>query len=290
MAAKHETRRGDAVAHGGVVNEVRRSIPLRGQWNLIWNFAQRDLKAKFNGTLLGWAWSLVVPLASLGIYTLVFSVWMRMTPPPFGNGNDGIYVIFLFGGLTMWLFFANSVNSGIAGLSSSGGLLQKIYFPSYTPVIGAGVAVGIQSLIEFAIYVVVLIGFLNVGWTWLLLPVLLGLFAVFSWSLAAGIAILNVYARDLAHLVNVALQLLFYATPILYTVDIIPESWNGLPMKDIIMFSPIAEFITMFRNLSYSLTAGTLSDWAAILAWTAAAAVFATWVYRTKGGDVGERI
>lgn len=275
---------------GEVVNEIRRSVSLSGQWNLVWNFAQRDLKAKFNATALGWAWSLVVPIASLGVYTLVFSVWMKIQPPDFGNGRQGVYVLFLFAGLTMWLFFANSVNAGIAGLASSGGMLQKIYFPSYTPVIGAGLAVAIQSLIEIAIYLAVLVFFLNVGWTWLLLPFLLALAAVFCWSIATGIAILNVYARDMAHLVNVALQLLFYATPILYTTDMITESWYGIPVRAIITASPIAEFVAMLRNLTYLLTPGSIWDWVKIIAWTAIAFGFAAWIYRTKGGDVGERI
>ena len=133
------------------VSTVRKAAPIWQQWNLISNFGRRDLKAKFKGTWLGWAWSLLVPLASLGIYTLIFSIVFRMAPPDLGNGRDGIFAVWLFAGLTLWTFFASSINSGIAGLGSSGGMLQKVYFPPYAPVLGAGLAVGVQSIIEIGI-------------------------------------------------------------------------------------------------------------------------------------------
>jgi len=272
------------------VSSVRRSAPIWHQWNLISNFGRRDLKAKFKGTWLGWAWSLVVPLATLGIYTLVFSIVFRMAPPDMGNGRSGIFAVWLFAGLTLWTFFASSINAGIAGLGSSGGMLQKVYFPPYAPVLGAGLAVGIQSLIEIGIFLAILVILGNVGWTWLLAPILLAVFVVFCWSIATGIAILNVYYRDLAHLVNVALQLLFYVTPILYTVDFVPESWNGIPLREIVTLSPLADFITLFRNLTYDLVPGEARSWVSVVAWTILALGWASWVYRRKGADLGEQL
>lgn len=278
------------MAETGAVSQVRKSAPIWQQWYLISNFGQRDLKAKFNGTWLGWAWSLVVPLASLGIYTLVFSIVFRMAPPELGNGRTGIFAVWLFAGLTLWTFFSSSINAGMAGLSSSGGLLQKIYFPPYAPVLGAGLAVGIQSAIEVGIFLVILLLLGNIGWSWLLVPFLLALFVVFCWSVATGIAILNIYYRDLAHLVNVALQLLFYLTPILYTPEFVPETWNGFPLRAIVTFSPLSEFIVLFRELTYGLSPGSLATWATILAWTAVAVAWAAWVYRRRAGDIGEQL
>lgn len=272
------------------VSSVRKAPPIWQQWNLISNFGRRDLKAKFKGTWLGWAWSLLVPLASLGIYTLVFSIVFRMAPPELGNGRDGIFAVWLFAGLTLWSFFSSSINAGIAGLGSSGGMLQKVYFPAYAPVLGAGLAVGVQSLIEVSILLVILLVLGNVGWTWLLTPVLLALYVAFCWAVATGISILNVYYRDLAHLVNVALQLLFYLTPILYTIDFVPESWNGIPIRGIITFSPLADFITLFRNVVYDLTPGDPGLWISIVLWTLAAVGWAALVYRRRGADLGEQL
>lgn len=266
-------------------------IPLR-QWNLIRAFGDRDLKSKFKGTALGWVWSLVVPLASLGIYTVIFGGLFQMEPPGIASRHEGvgIFAIWLFAGLTVWGFFQNSINAGINGLLGAGGLLQKVYFPAYSPVLGACLAVGVQSGIEVSILLVVLLLLGNIGWTWLLAPLLIAFFAVFTASVAVMLAIWNVHVRDLAHLVGVFLQLMFYATPIIYNPEIIPEEVFGLPARTLVTSMPVAEFIGLFRSLLYELNPGTILNWAAIGVWTLLAVVGATWVSRRWGSDLGERI
>lgn len=271
---------------------VRTVQPIWKQWNLIRAFGDRDLKSKFKGTALGWVWSLVVPLATLGIYTLIFGGLFKMPSPEIASRHEGIgiFAIWLFAGLTVWGFFQNSINAGINGLLSSGGLLQKVYFPAYAPVLGAGLAVGVQSLIEMGILLAALALLTNVGWTWLLVPFFILLVGTFTGALAVMIAIWNVYVRDLAHLVGVFLQLMFYATPIIYNPDIVPETVFGLPARELVTSMPVAEFIGLFRALVYELNPGTFGDWGACALWTALAALGAVWVYRRWGSDLGERI
>ncbi|MCF2705941.1 ABC transporter permease [Arcanobacterium haemolyticum] len=271
---------------------VRAPLPIRQQMTLINAFGQRDLKSKFNGTLLGWVWSLVVPLATLGIYTIIFGGLFKMQPPGMAARHEGIaiFAIWLFAGLTLWGFFQNSINAGINGLLSSGGLLQKVYFPAYAPVLGAGLAVAIQSLVEVGLLLVVFIFLGNVSWTWLLLVPFLAIFVVFVQSVSVILAIWNVYVRDLAQLVGVILQLMFYATPIIYTISIVPESMFGLPIRALVAHMPVAEFITVFRALTYDLTPGGLLNWAMCIAWTLLALGGAKLVYARLGADLGERI
>ena len=78
---------------------VRPAKPFWQEWNLIRAFGQRDLKSKFNGTILGWLWSLVVPLASLGIYTLIFGGLFKMVPAQIASRHEGIviFAVWLFG-------------------------------------------------------------------------------------------------------------------------------------------------------------------------------------------------
>ncbi|MFT0846430.1 ABC transporter permease [Actinomycetaceae bacterium L2_0104] len=271
---------------------VRVTQPFWKQWNLIKAFGERDLKSKFNGTALGWIWSLVVPLASLGIYTVIFGGLFKMPSPEMASRHEGIgiFAIWLFAGLTIWGFFQNSINAGINGLLSSGGLLQKVYFPAYAPVLGAGMAVAVQSLIEMSILLVALAVLTNVGWTWLLVPFFLVLLVVFTGAIANMIAIWNIYVRDLAHLVGVFLQLMFYATPIIYNPDIIPDQVFGLPAREIITSLPVAEFIGLFRSLVYELNPGSLATWGACILWAGLALLGSVWVYRRWGSDLGERI
>ncbi len=266
--------------------------PIGQQWTLINAFGQRDLKSKFNGTALGWLWSLVVPMATLGIYTLVFGGLFKMTPPEIASRHAGIgiFAVWMFAGLTIWSFFQNSINSGIAGLLGTGGLLQKVYFPAYAPVLGASLAVGVQSLIEVGILLAVLLFLGNVSWTWLLVPVVLAILVVFVGSLAVIVSIWNVFIRDLAHLVGVFLQLMFYATPIIYNPSIIPTDFYGIPLHNLVMAMPMAQFVTLFRAITYDLTAGSPSLWIGCLTWAAIALVTAVLVNRRWGGDLGERI
>lgn len=272
------------------VHEVRHAPPIWRQWNLVWNFAQRDLKSKFKASALGWAWSLLVPLATLGIYTLVFSLVFRSQPPALGDGRPGVFVVWLFAGLTTWSFFASSINGGIGGLLGTGSLLKKIFFPAYAPVLGSTVAVGVQSLIELGIYLAVVAAFANVGWSWLLVPLWAACFVAFVSGLATALAILNVYVRDLAHLVAVALQLLFYATPIIYTLEFVPASFRGFPLRGLISWNPMTDFVELLRALTYGLTFGSAQMWLRAFVWTVLAVGFGWLVQRRRGGDLGEEL
>ena len=199
--------------------------------HLIVNFARRDLKARFKGTFLGWLWALAVPISTVVIYSVVFSIVFRAQPPPMGNGDTGHYAVWLLVALVGWTFFLNSMNLAPVTLLASGPLIQKVYIPAYVPTFASTAAVLVQSAIELGVVVVVLLFFGNISWTFLLLPFWVVLFVVFVVSLSTTIAIVNVYVRDLAQLVSVVLQLLFFVTPILYPPNLIPETWNGIPLR-----------------------------------------------------------
>lgn len=269
---------------------------VRGQstiWSmrgLIWNFARRDLKSRFKGTALGWAWSLVVPLSTLLIYTIVFAVIFRIEPPPLGNGRPGNFTLFLFAGLVVWTVFANGINTGILSLLTTGGLLKKVYFPSYAPVLGSVIAVLAQSAIEVGVLLAIMVVLGNTSWTYLLVLPWAALFVCFLSGLVHALAVLNVVFRDLSHIISVVLQLLFYLTPIIYSLSFIPEAWQGIPLRRIIGANPLTEFVTAFRNCVYDLTPPGLATWIALAAWTAVAVGFGVLVHRKLGLDLGERL
>lgn len=258
--------------------------------SLIWNFTQRDLKSRFKGTALGWAWSLVVPLATLFTYSLVFAVIFRAVPPDFGNGRPGFFPVWLFCGLIPWAFFLITINTAMPTLLANGPTLQKVYFPSYAPILGAVGGILVQTLIECAILAAALALFEDLGPTWLLFPIWVLLLVVFVTAIAVTFAILNVYYRDLAHLTNVALQLLFFLTPIIYRADSVPSEWHGIPLRSIVLLNPIAVFVESLRGIAYDLRVPPLMTWLELLAWTFAAAAVAVLVYRRRGRDIAEVI
>lgn len=254
--------------------------------SLIWNFAQRDLKSRFKGTLVGWGWSLLLPIASLLTYTLVAHYIFRATVPDFGNGHKANFAVWLFVGLTAWNFFAGGLLTAIAGLVGNGPLLKKIYFPSYASILGSVVAVGVQSLIEVGLLLVVVLLFGNIGLSWLLLPVWVLLFAAFVAGTATVCSIANIYFRDLQHLITVAIQLLFYATPILYEVGKIPAG----PLRRILSANPLSQFVDLFRDMVYGLTPGSWKSWAYIFVWSVLAVAAGVWVFKRNGRDLGEQL
>ena len=279
--------------------DVRNVEPIWRQWNLIYNFGQRDLKTKFKGSALGWLWSLLVPLATLAIYSVVFAIIFRAETPLMGNGQKGLFVIWLFCGLANWTFFSATINGGINALLGTGNLLQKVYFPAYAPVLGSALAAGVQWGIELGILVIIMLIMANVGWTWLLVPVWAAIFIIFSTSIAVAVSILNIYYRDLAHLVAIALQLLFYMTPIIYPIAMVPAawkpgffpaSWPALDLQTILSINPLTQFVELFRSLLYGLNPGDWKMWLGVSIWTILALAWAWFVSRSRGQDLGENV
>ena len=136
----------------------------------------------------------------------------------------------------------------------------------------------------------ILLIFGEVGPTWLLFPVWLCLFVLFVNGIATSLAILNVYARDLAHITAVALQLLFFLTPIIYPITLVPEEWHGIPLRTIVQANPLSVFIESLRGLVYGLQLPSLSFWVQMLLWSIVSVSIATIVYQRRGQDIGESI
>lgn len=257
---------------------------------LIWSFAQRDLKSRFRGTAIGWAWSLVVPLTMVLMYTVVFSIVFRATPPPLGNGRSGIYAVWLLIGLVTFSFVTGAINTSMPALLSSGPLLQKVYIPAHVPVLGSVVATSVQSGIEFVIIFVILGALANVGVSWLALPLIALLLIAFAASAAVALSVFNVYYRDVGQITGVFLQVLFFLTPVIYPATLIPEDWNGIPVRTLMELNPMAEFVGAIRLSLYDLRWPPAAAWGYMLMWTVVMFAIAVWVYRAKGRDVGEEM
>lgn len=269
---------------GGAADDV---LHFRG---LTWSFTQRELKARFKDTLLGWVWALVVPLTTLAVYAVVFGVIFDAGAPRFGNHREPIYAVWLFCGLVAFGFFAGSVTRGIDALLQAGLMMKKVYFPPYSPVIGSVLAGSFQSLVEMGLVLVVLGAFGNVSWTWLLIPAWAALFFVFTVGVAMACAVAAANLRDVAHLVTVLLQFVFFASPVLYPIEQIPKDALGGHLQPILGANPIGHFVTVFRDLVYGLTPGDPVDWVNMVAATLLAVGVGTIVTERFGRDLAERL
>ena len=222
---------------------------------LIGNLAQRELKSRYKKSALGWAWSLINPAATLAIYTIVFGVFLKQPAPLAGNGKFSSFGLYLFAALIMWNFFNSTVIGSIGALQGAGPLLKKVYFPPECPAIANMLTVLTQTGLEAGIMVVIMIVLGNVSWTFLLFPFVLAMLVLFSLGLGLMVSIWNVYFRDIGYLVGIGMNLLFYATPIIYSLQTVENSGaHGSQIANLLRLNPITQFTLMSRDLFYTHT------------------------------------
>lgn len=257
----------------------------------IGNLARRELTAKHKRSVLGWAWSLINPAATLAIYTVVFGTFMRIEPPIAGNGTTKSFALFLFVGLIQWNFFNAIVNGSMGSLEGAGGMLSKVYFPPESPAIAnllsSLVQVGIETAI--AIFVFSLMG--NVSWTLIFMIPVVMLVAVFSLGVGLFVSVYNIMYRDINYLVGIAMQILFYATPIIYPITLIPEQLHGVPARWIVEnLNPLTAFVGAARDALYLLQPPTAEEWLVMAAWSTAALLLGWWTFNRRAADLIEEL
>src|ERR1700730_14232974 len=205
---------------------------------LIGTLAQRELKAKYKKSVLGWAWSLINPFATLLIYTLVFGTFLKIAPPVAGNGHLKSFALYLFAALILWNFFNAVIVGSMAALLGSGPLIKKVYFPAECTVIANTLATLLQAFIESLALCAVMVAFGNASPTFLFFPIILTFLVLFCLGVGLIASLINAYFRDVNYIVGIAMNLLFYATPIIYPLRIIPKNSGGLPARTIISLNP----------------------------------------------------
>ncbi|MEE8488388.1 MAG: ABC transporter permease, partial [Gemmatimonadota bacterium] len=197
---------------------MRRS--LRYYIDLLTVLLAKELKVRYKSTVLGYAWSVLHPLAFAGVFFLVFSVFLRV--------RIEHHALFLIAGLFPWQWFANSANGAHAHFLRNASLLKKVRFPRWMLV----VADILNNTIHFLLSVPVIVVFMlfyriypTVGWLWTI-PLLVAVQFMFTLGFALLVATANLFFRDLERLVVIATMIWFYLTPVLYHVDMIPPQWR----------------------------------------------------------------
>ena len=242
--------------------------------NLIVNLTQRDLKARYKRSVLGWLWSLINPAATLGIYTLVFGVFLGGVAPAMGSGREGVFALFLFTGLVAWNLFSGIVNGSITAFLNAGPLLTRTYFPPECPMLATVAAVILQSLLETSILLVCMILVGNISWTFVVFIPVFALLSCFGLGVGLVLAVLNIRYRDIAYLTGILLQIWFYATPIVYALDAIPAK-----AQQLIELNPLNAYVNALRRGVYYLDMPTLTNWMVMGASAVLSLAFGWWLF-----------
>jgi lipopolysaccharide transport system permease protein len=212
----------------------------KNYWNDLWRFrelflfmAWRDILVRYKQTAIGLAWSIIRPVLTMIVFTVVFG---RLAKLP----SQGVpYPILVFSALLPWQFFSTSFSDASTSLIGNSTMLTKIYFPRLIIPVSTVIVNLIDFLISFLILAVMMIwyGFVP-GWNILYLPIFL--FLAFVASLSAGlyVAALNVKYRDFKYIVPFVVQFGLYISPVGFSSSIVPEKWKLLyslnPMVGII--------------------------------------------------------
>jgi ABC-2 type transport system permease protein len=258
---------------------------------LISNLIQRDLRSKYKRSLLGWSWSLLAPLATLAVYSLVFGVFLRAEPPVAGNGTTQNFALYLFCGLVVWNAFLNTYNGSLGALEEAGPLLTKVYFPPECPPLAGAISILYQTAIELTILVVVLALVGNLGWTMLLAPLALLGASVFGLGLGMIAGLWNVQYRDVGYISAIVMQMLFYGTPIIYPESIVPETaWGWIPVGRLIELNPMTQFVGIMRSLVYGLDLPSPSAVAYASTWASGVMVAGWLIYSRRAPRIIEEL
>lgn len=235
---------------------------LAGSRDLFVNLTLRELRGKYKRSVLGWGWSLLNPLATMAIFTLVFSVLLKASPDPGDPSGLDVFALFLLCALLPWNYLSNSMNGGMGSLVANAGLIKKVYFPREL-LVASNVASWLFSLaIELGLFLVALLLFGNMVLPWIpLVLVLIVIETAFVLGIALALSVLNVYFRDTQHLLGIVLQVWFYATPIIYPPKYVAQQLHGGWLQ-LYNANPMAQFVKAYRNLLYDLRAPSFATFA----------------------------
>ena len=207
---------------------------------MIFSLVRRDLKGRYKGSILGFFWTFLNPLLQLIVYTVVFSVILR--------SDIEEYYLFLFVAVVPWIFFSTSVSGGAGCILAQQNMIKKIYFPREVIPISFVTSQFVNMLLSLLVVLAVI--FLSghgINWGAILyLPVIM----LVEYVLALGVAMITsavtVYIRDLEYLLGIITMAWQFLTPIMYSMEIVPES--VLPIFNL---NPMTPIIIAYRDILY---------------------------------------
>lgn len=216
---------------------------LRGLFqygHLLRNLVVKDLKLKYRGSVLGFVWSLANPLFMIGIYTFAFTRIMGVKTPGF--------VFYLMLGILAWTYFANAIAMSSGAIVDSGSLVRSVWFPRAILPFATVLFNLAQYLLTVAVFLPILMLLYDKppAASALAYPLVLLLQTIFTAGLALLLSVATAFFRDVRHLVEVALAMLFWTTPIVYETARIPDefrAWAAL--------SPMAPYVTAYHDIFY---------------------------------------
>lgn len=228
---------------GGFWGSIKEILTHRELLDLL---IRRELKSRYKDSSLGFVWSLIKPLTMLAIYYVAIGRFL--------GAARGVpdFAIFVFAGLTIWGLYSEIVSAGTMSIIGNAGLIKKVYLPrEIFPLAAAG-----SAFFNFVIQMIVLVaatvvlGQFPLSWNLLYVPVAVGIVIVYAVALALLLSAVNVYLRDIQYLVEVAMLIFFWASPIVYAWSfVVAESTGNLAwVAQVYLLNPITLAVLGFQK------------------------------------------
>lgn len=180
--------------------------------DMVFSLARRELRGKYEKSVLGFLWAFLGPLFQILIYGVVFTV-------VYHNGMPNYY-IFLMTGMLPWTFFSDSVGAGTGAIVSNAEMVKKIYFPRETLILAEVLAKLINMLLSFLVMAVfIVISGMGFSYHLVMLPLIIVSEYLMALGLAFFVSAVTVYFRDLEYIINVVLMAWIWGTPVMYAMD-----------------------------------------------------------------------
>jgi lipopolysaccharide transport system permease protein len=248
------------------------------------NLTLRELRSKYKKSVLGWTWSLLNPLSTMIIFTVVFSAFLKVKPSVGHPSGLDSFAMFLLCGLLPWNFMSGGMSVGADCLIGNSNLIKKVYFPREIIVFSNVAALFVSFCVEMGVLVVALVVVGNMVLLWLPLVIIIMLIEA---AMVLGIGLLlstfNVYFRDVKHLITILSNALFYSMPIVYPLTVVPKTAHilgaAIPFRRIYLLNPLVRMVTAFRAVLYDLRFPAFADMAYLVAWAVGLCVVGLWMF-----------
>jgi ABC-2 type transport system permease protein len=217
---------------------------------LLKQLVKTDFKLRYQGSVLGYTWSLLRPLFLFAILYIVFAKFLKF------GGTIPHYPVYLLLGIVLWNYFAEVTSGSVGAIVGRGDLLRKINFPKYVIILAGSFSAFINLLINFVVIGLFMV-ITDVSLTWnalIIIPLIVELF-IFSIALAFFLSALYVKFRDVSYIWEVIMQAAFYATPILYPLSLIPHR-----AAKFLILNPMAQIIQDARHALVTPATQTIYD------------------------------
>ena len=272
--------------------EIRGPSAYGGGWrrfaHLTWLIALTDYRLTYFGSALGYLWSLMRPLLLFGVLYLVFSSFLK-----FGDDIPNYRDLLLLN-IVLFMFFSEATGQSVRAVLNRETLVRKMHFPRMV----IPLSVVVTAMLNLAgnlvaVFAFILIDGLEPRWTWLLLPLLLVPLVMFTAGVSMILSSLYVTYRDVGPIWSVLTQLLFYATPVLYAIEVVDPEW----LQKVLLSNPVAAILQQGRHWLIDPTAPDFATAIGGFAWWLlpvgiffAVCAFGLWIFNREAPKIAERL